>query len=60
MINKIDPVWFSRIIRFGLGIAFIAIARQYEDAWPLYLFGGIFIVTGFLRPRRCIDDKCEL
>ncbi len=60
MLNKIDPIWLHRIIRFGLGITFIVIAFQYEDAWPLYVFGGLLFITGFLRPRRCIDDKCDL
>lgn len=60
MLEKIDPVWLHRIIRFGLGGAFIAVATQFEDTWPLYIFGGVMVITGFIRPRRCIDDKCDL
>ncbi len=60
MLNRINPIWLHRFLRFGLGAAFLTIATQYEDAWPLYIFGGILFITGFLRPRRCIDDQCDL
>ncbi len=60
MLEKINPVWFHRILRFGLGALFIGIAFFYKDAWPLYIFGGIIFITGFIRPRRCIDDQCDL
>ncbi|MBC6490242.1 hypothetical protein ACFSQD_07965 [Flavihumibacter stibioxidans] len=60
MLEKIDPVWLHRIIRFGLGSVFIGVATQFDDAWPLYIFGGVMFISGFIRPRRCIDDKCDL
>ena len=28
--------------------------------WPAILFGGAFIVSGFFRPRRCMDDGCSV
>ncbi|ULQ58223.1 hypothetical protein KJS94_08440 [Flavihumibacter rivuli] len=57
---KIPPIWIHRIIRFSLGALFIGIATQFEDAFPLYIFGGIMFITGFFYPRRCLDDQCEL
>jgi hypothetical protein len=56
-------VWFSRILRFGLGGLFVTIGILYFDkgTWPAILFGALIFATGFFRPRRCIDDqKCDL
>ncbi len=57
-----NTIWFSRILRWTLGLFFIGVGVWYyrEGAWPAILFGAVFIVTGFLRPRRCIDDNCAL
>lgn len=57
--KKIQPLLLHRLIRFGGGLAFILTATQFEGAWPLYIFGGIMLVTGFIRPRRCYGE-CEL
>jgi hypothetical protein len=54
--KKIDPVWLHRIIRFGGGIALIVVATQFKDAWALYGFGAIMIITGFVRPKRCLGE----
>jgi hypothetical protein len=55
-------VWFSRLLRWGLGIIFIGAGITYfnDGAWPALFFGAVLIVTGFFRPRRCIDDQCEI
>ena len=55
-------IWFSRLLRLGLGIFFTIIGFMYyaEGGWPALLFGVIFFATGFLRPRRCIDESCNL
>ncbi|ULQ50610.1 hypothetical protein [Flavihumibacter fluvii] len=57
--KKIDPIWLHRIIRISGGLGFIAIATQFEGSWPLYIFGGIMLVTAFIRPKRCYGE-CEI
>ncbi len=51
-------VWFSRILRWVLGGGFIAVAIIYwkEGGWPALLFGLLIFITGFFRPRRCVDE----
>lgn len=56
-------VWFSRILRWSLGLLFIGAGIYYfkDGAWPALLVGGVLLVTGFLRPRRCLDENgCEI
>lgn len=54
--------WFSRILRWGLGILFMTVGYIYfqEGGWPAIVFGIAFFVTGFFRPKRCIDGSCEI
>jgi hypothetical protein len=55
-------IWFSRILRWTLGVLFTGAGVFFfrQGGWPLLLFGGVFIVTGFLRPRRCLEeDSCD-
>jgi len=56
-------IWFSRILRWALGIGLLFLGAKYlkEDyGWVLILFGSITVVTGFLRPKRCLDDNCNV
>jgi hypothetical protein len=55
-------VWFSRLLRWGLGSLFIGAGIVYfkDGAWPALFFGTVLIITGFFRPRRCIDDHCDI
>lgn len=55
-------IWFSRLLRWLAGSFFIAVGIWYyqEDAWPLILFGSILVLTGFLKPVRCINDGCAV
>jgi hypothetical protein len=55
-------ILFSRILRWSLGVLFIGVGVLYrhDDGWPAILFGGAFIVSGFFRPRRCMDDGCSV
>jgi len=46
----------SRILRWGLAALFIWAGNHFEDAWPAYVFGGILFVTGFFRPKRCLEE----
>ncbi|MBS1752397.1 MAG: DUF2892 domain-containing protein [Bacteroidetes bacterium] len=63
--NKSDKtvIWFSRIIRWGLGALFIGGGIYYfnQGGWPAILFGTVLFVTGFFRPRRCLEEgSCEI
>jgi hypothetical protein len=60
--NDKTLVWFSRTLRWSLGAVFISTGIIYykEGAWPAILFGAVLVVTGFFRPRRCIDDNCQV
>lgn len=56
-------IWFSRLLRWTLGLLFVGAGIYYfkDGAWPAILLGAVLIVTGFFRPRRCIDDAgCEI
>lgn len=54
-------IWFSRLLRWSLGLVFISGGIYYfhDGGWPAILFGLAFIITGFFRPRRCLDDQCD-
>ncbi|HTN06847.1 DUF2892 domain-containing protein [Agriterribacter sp.] len=65
MLNTVSSknvIWFSRLLRWGLGIVFIVTGYLYysEGGWPALLFGVILFATGFLRPKRCLDGTCDL
>ncbi len=56
-------IWFSRIFRWTLGIVFLSagyLYRKEEGSWMIILFGLVLFVTGFLRPKRCLDDNCNV
>ncbi|MBL0134395.1 MAG: hypothetical protein IPP79_10515 [Chitinophagaceae bacterium] len=55
-------IWFSRILRWGLGAFFTGAGIIYfkEGAWPAIAFGAIIFATGFLRPKRCLDETCSV
>jgi hypothetical protein len=57
-INRV--VWFSRILRWALGVVFITIGMLYlktdTTAWAIIGFGAVLFITGFFKPRRCIED----
>ena len=54
--------WFSRILRWVLGLLFIGAGILYinDGGWPAILFGAAFLVSGFFRPRRCMDEGCAV
>ena len=65
MINRTSSkhvVWFSRLLRWGLGVLFMIIGWIYfaDGGWPALLFGAIVFATGFFRPKRCLEEGCEL
>ena len=54
--------WFSSILRWSLGALFLYLGYLYHEdgAWPALLFGLVLIITGFFRPRRCLDEGCTI
>lgn len=51
-------IWFSRLLRWSLGIFFIATGILYADegGWPAILFGTLMLITGFFKPKRCMGE----
>lgn len=61
--NSRMAVIASRLLRWALGLGFGGLGWYYrhdEYAWALIVFGAIFFVTGFFKPRRCTEDGCEV
>jgi len=61
--NRSAVIWFSRLLRWSLAALFISVGFLYlsEGAWPAILVGLVLFVTGFLTPKRCLDEgSCEL
>jgi hypothetical protein len=57
-----SAVLFSRLLRWTLGAIFIGTGVYYfkDGAWPAIVFGAVMFITGFFKPRRCIEDNCEV
>lgn len=55
-------LWFSRLVRWGFGTAFVLIGAKFihDDGWPALMIGVAFFISGFFKPRRCIEGECEL
>jgi|GEM_PF-802227 uncharacterized membrane protein len=55
-------IWFSRILRWVLGAFFMGAGIIYfkQGAWPAILFGALIFVTAFFRPKRCLEEGCEI
>lgn len=60
--NTKIAILLSSVLRWLFGIVFLTISyvNYGKDGWwILLLFGTAFMVTGFLRPKRCIEDTCS-
>ena len=60
--NKL-AIWFSSILRWSLGLVFIVMGfsqSKDDSAWATIIFGMIIFVTGFFRPKCCINDNCKI
>ncbi len=54
-------IWFNRALRWGLGGFFIVMGIRSEHDWYTIAFGMVILLTGFLKPCRCImSDSCEV
>lgn len=53
-------VWFSSLLRWSLGAVaiYFGYAFRAEGAWPAIILGAILVVTGFFRPKRCLEEGC--
>jgi len=56
----IKPIWVYRFVRWSFGLFFIGIGLLYADAWAAYIFGGIFLITSFLKPTCCVGADCSI
>jgi hypothetical protein len=52
--------WFSRLLRWTIGLVFIitGIVFYHKDGWTAILFGLLIFITGFLKPRYCLNKHC--
>ncbi len=55
-------IWFSRLLRWSLGLLFAGAGIYYFDkgGWPAILFGAVIFATGFFRPKRCLEEGCDI
>jgi hypothetical protein len=59
IIEKINPLWFYRIVRLIFAMLFLGVGYFHEDGWPAYIFAGIIFITVFFKPTNCIGTSCE-
>ncbi len=52
-------IWVSKVLRWALGTLFIIVGIHAGNDGYAIFFGTAIFATGFLKPRRCIDDKCS-
>jgi hypothetical protein len=52
-------IGLSRYLRWGLGTGFLifGIKTFPEGGWAAVLIGSVLVITGFLRPTRCLDEN---
>jgi uncharacterized membrane protein len=57
-----QTAWFSRIVRWLFGGVFICVGILFfnQGGWPVLVFGIVIFLTGFLKPRRCMNNDCTL
>lgn len=50
--------WFSSLVRWTIGIFFILSGIIYsgEGGWSAIAFGTLIFITGFFKPKRCMND----
>lgn len=60
MSDLVFGTWLSRIIRWALAAGLGFIAWKYDDLWFFYLLAAAAFITGFLVPKKCIEDSCNL
>lgn len=54
-----SALWFYRIVRWTFAAIFISIGLISTDGYSAIIFGGIFLITSFLKPTACIGDNCS-
>lgn len=52
-------IFASRMVRWAIGLAFIYFGDGWKGEWPALIVGVIFFVSGFLKPRGCVDGACD-
>lgn len=52
-------IWFNRIFRWSLGSLFSIVGFLYDSKIAIG-FGIAMIITGFFRPKRCLQEGCNI
>jgi hypothetical protein len=53
-------IWFSRVLRWGFGGIFLWAGLHFNGGWLVIVFGAVFVISGFFRPKRCLEESCEV
>jgi len=55
-------LWFNRLIRwsFGGALLFYGITNHDESRWIGLVIGTVVVISGFIRPKRCLEDSCTI
>jgi hypothetical protein len=60
LLEKINPIWFYRIVRLLFAVLFFCAGWYYQDGWPAYIFSAIFAITALLKPVACSGASCNV
>lgn len=58
MDNNKRVIWVSRVLRWVLGSVIIIAGIHAGYDWYAISFGLLVVVTGFIRPQRCLGNNC--
>ncbi len=55
-------LWFNRAIRwsFGSALLYYGIINHDESRWIGLVIGTVVVISGFIRPKRCLEDSCTI
>ena len=55
-------LWINRIVRWSFGgiLLFYGLTNQDESRWVGIVIGTVVVITGFIRPKRCLEEKCSI
>ena len=55
-------LWTNRLIRWSFGCLFLSfgLINKDEGRWIALVIGIAFIITGFFRPKRCLEEGCSI
>ena len=55
-------LWFNRLLRwfFGGALLYYGIINHDESRWIGLIIGTVVAISGFIRPKRCLEDSCTI